>query len=263
MDINALNPGPGLFVLWSTAIGAIVASFAGLAAWRLPHQLGWNEAPRADLTLWSPGSMCEGCGRRLGFFELVPVLGWILAMGRCKSCGHRVSPAYPLAEAASGAVSAAVAWHLGWGPQSLAALFLLWGCIVLAWIDIREHWLPEIFTIPLFWIGLLFSPLDGDAWSRAAGAALAFAVMSSAMLVVGKAKGIDVFAGGDISFAAAAGAWLGFAALPSFLLVVSGSYLLYATPLRIKGQMMVPMGPALGFALVACAVFPPSMGWFP
>ena len=56
--------------------------------------------------LVQPSSRCPVCGRRLAWHENIPIVGWILVRGRCRTCGTRVSPAYPAVELLMGALFA-------------------------------------------------------------------------------------------------------------------------------------------------------------
>lgn len=78
------------------AFGACVGSFVNVVAIRLPMGMG----------LVQPSSRCPVCGRRLAWHENIPVIGWILVRGRCRTCGTRVSPAYPAVELLMGALFA-------------------------------------------------------------------------------------------------------------------------------------------------------------
>lgn len=78
------------------ALGACVGSFINVVAIRLPMGMG----------LVQPPSRCPVCGRRLRWHENIPVIGWFLVRGRCRSCGTRVSPAYAAVELLLGAMFA-------------------------------------------------------------------------------------------------------------------------------------------------------------
>ncbi len=54
---------------------------------------------KRKMSVWKPArSLCDSCGKTLGFIDLVPVLGWLLARGRSRCCGEKVSAVYPLVE---------------------------------------------------------------------------------------------------------------------------------------------------------------------
>lgn len=256
-DLSVLPPA--LLLAWAWFVGAALTSFGRLAVMRLPHQLGWREDADPSLTLSAPPSRCDGCGHRIRARHLIPVFGWLIAGGRCPDCGMRVSPMHPLIEAAGGAGwVAALAWF-GPGGQGWAACVLWQTLLFLAEIDWRETWLPAVVTFPLFWAGLLLSPFEPSVEARVLGAFCGFLLMWLSMAIVSRARDIDAFSGGDVALAAAAGAWLGFGRMPQFLLLSSLLFILLAWPARRRGQLMVPMGPALAAAFLICLILP---GWF-
>jgi leader peptidase (prepilin peptidase) / N-methyltransferase len=74
--------------------GAVLGSFAGVVRSR-----GWRAALRGR-------SRCEGCGRTLAWFELVPLASYALQGGRCRSCRAPIGRATLLAEVIGAALGA-------------------------------------------------------------------------------------------------------------------------------------------------------------
>lgn len=83
------------FVFW---FGACMGSFINVLSYRLP--LG--------MSVVSPPSRCPTCGARLKWYDNIPVLGWFLIGGRCRTCLSRVSPEYPIVEVLTGIMLAAL-----------------------------------------------------------------------------------------------------------------------------------------------------------
>lgn len=246
---------------WVFCLGMILTSFGRLAVMRLPHQLGWRADADPTLTLSAPPSRCDGCGARIRWRHLLPVVGWLLARGRCPDCAQRISPLHPLLEGIGGlGWVAALSWF-GWGAEGWAACVLWQSLLFLAEIDWREAWLPAVVTLPLFWAGLLCSPFESQMAARAWGAFFGFALMWLSMALVGRWRRMDTLSGGDIALSAAAGAWLGFGRMPGFLLLSVLFFLLYAWPARRRGQLWVPMGPALCLAWLCSLFLPEGMPW--
>ena len=73
-------------------IGLSFGSFLNVVVYRLPKKK----------SLVSPPSSCPSCEEKLGFVELIPVLGYIILRGRCKHCASSISIRYPLVELAVG-----------------------------------------------------------------------------------------------------------------------------------------------------------------
>jgi leader peptidase (prepilin peptidase)/N-methyltransferase len=91
-----------LITALSAALGAIVGSFVNVVVWRVPR----------GESIMRPGSHCPSCSTPLRATELVPVLSWVCQRGRCRTCGVRISPRYPLVELAGAACFGAIAWLL-------------------------------------------------------------------------------------------------------------------------------------------------------
>lgn len=234
--------------LW--VFGAVVASFSGLVATRLGHVQEGESVLRA---ISYPPSHCDGCGRCLNAIDLVPVVGWVVAGGRCK-CGGQISALYPAAEMSIGIASAAIPLLVGFNYTAICLIGILWAGVLASWIDFVEHIIPEEITWPLLFLGLLVSPFEHDPWARAAGAAVCCGAMWASLAAVGWLRGIDTRAGGDVALAAAAGAWLGVEGTAAFLLLSSVVFVSYSIPSRLRGDIWVPMGPALCCGLLATAM---------
>lgn len=107
---------PDWLVIWSPriataiflfAFGASVGSFLNVVVYRLP----------AGRSVVSPPSRCPRCGWRLTWRENLPIVGWLLLLGRCRRCRGRISIQYPLVELLMGGLFATVYFVLFWPPR--------------------------------------------------------------------------------------------------------------------------------------------------
>lgn len=133
----ALLP-PGVTVPGAVVLGLFFGSFLNVCI---------DRTIAGTSILWPP-SHCESCGHRLTPLELIPVLSWCLQKGRCRSCGTRLSAAYPLSELATGVLFALVVWRFGLTAAGFAALVFTSVWFVLAGIDLRTCLLPDRLTLP-------------------------------------------------------------------------------------------------------------------
>jgi leader peptidase (prepilin peptidase)/N-methyltransferase len=171
---------PYLFIL-----GAVVGSFLNVCIYRLPNSERLFDQIRG---LWSPPSHCPRCGRRILRKDNLPVIGWILLRGRCRSCRLRISPRYPLIEAANGLLFVLVffcevptSWNatiqdsclfspLGPHGDPLSSIFspmmvVFWRCayhmvlleslVVASFIDFDLRIIPDGATLPAMAVGVL------------------------------------------------------------------------------------------------------------
>ena len=75
-------------------IGTLFGSFFSLAIYRIPrHQ---------DILV--KRSYCTNCNHNLGFFDLIPILSYLLCGGKCRYCKDKISIRYFLLECSNGIV---------------------------------------------------------------------------------------------------------------------------------------------------------------
>ncbi len=125
-----------LFVL-----GAIVGSFLNVVALR------WNVKD------FGGRSRCLSCQRRLKWYELVPILSFILLCAKCRTCSGTISLQYLLVEIWTGLIFVTV-------PPMLIALFCLY--VVITLYDLKYKIIPDGLVYPsilLALIGAYFWPL--------------------------------------------------------------------------------------------------------
>ncbi|MBI3569877.1 MAG: prepilin peptidase [Gammaproteobacteria bacterium] len=229
---------PTAFLLLTALLGLITGSFLNVVIHRLPIMLErlWrrqceelDRPPAAEtpdggpFNLVYPGSRCQHCQHAIRALENIPILSFLWLRGKCAACGKAISWRYPAVELLTGILSLAVAWRLGISPPALAALFLTWALIALAFIDNDRQILPDDITLPLLWAGLLlnvfgvFVPLSSAVIGAVAGYGSLWLVYQIFRLATGK-EGMGF---GDFKLFAALGAWLGWQQLPLIILLSS------------------------------------------
>ncbi|WP_445012077.1 prepilin peptidase [Vreelandella stevensii] len=257
---------PTLLLAISLMLGLCFGSFLNVVITRLPVILmrQWrNEAlvaleqppethPRFNLAY--PASLCPSCQHAIAWHDNLPLLGWLKRRGRCANCRTRISPQYPVVELMGGLLAVAIMQLHG---PTLASLFLYAACLtllVLAVIDLRTYLLPDILTLPLLWMGLLYQLLFQPLMlpSAVIGAMAGYLILWSFYWLFKLLTGKEGMGFGDFKLLAALGAWLGWEMLPLLLIVSAGlgaiiGLTLQATMPRLRGQPM-PFGPFLALA---------------
>ena len=247
--LELLSASPAAFTGFCLALGLVVGSFLNVVIYRLPIMLerswreqcaeAYGEAGVATMpagaverfNLVVPRSACPACRQPIPGWHNIPLVSWLLLRGRCASCGARISVRYPLVEALSGALCAAVAWKFGFGWPALAALTLTWFLVALAFIDIDHQLLPDNLTLPLLWLGLLLSlfgsavpgsaSLPVDIRSSLIGAVAGYVSLWSVYHLFRLLTGKEGMGYGDFKLFSALGAWLGWQMLLPVILVAA------------------------------------------
>ena len=268
--IISFQSSPWLFYSSTLFFGLCVGSFLNVVAYRFPLMLerDWKlecheflelDPPQIEqrllsLNLSTPASACPNCGHKLRFWENIPVISYIFLKARCSSCAVSISIQYPVVELLTGLTSLVVAYKFGVTVQTLAALIFTWVLIALTLIDIKKQLLPDDITLPLLWLGLLFSfyELFTDLRSSVIGAMAGYLILWSVyqfFKLVTKKEGMGF---GDFKLLAALGAWLGFNYLPQiiFMSAIVGSIIGIAMLVigKTKQQQPIPFGPYLAIA---------------
>ncbi len=269
--IELLQHSLWLLLTATLFLGLLVGSFLNVVAWRVPRMLEreWHgqcrellgitpehtaTADEAPYNLVTPRSRCPLCDHAITALENIPLLSYLVLRGRCSACGAKISPRYPIIEAATGLLSLLVVWQLGPTPQALAGLLLLWSLIALTVIDLDHQLLPDNLTLPLLWLGLLLSlgglftsPTDAII-GAIAGYLVLWSVYHAFRLLTGK-EGMGY---GDFKLLAALGAWFGWQALPAIILFASlVGAVVGITLVLLRGHdrnIPIPFGPYLAAA---------------
>lgn len=239
---------------WALLVLApFVGSFLGVVIRRLPE----------GRPIVRGRSCCEWCGAKLTPRDLVPLVSWLLTLGRCRHCGHPLGWFYPGAELAALAI-AAIALAVDGVEQAWLDSLLGWWLLALGWIDARHWLLPDVLTLPLLVLGLALAATlaPEDLADRAAAAALGYLALRIVGWVYQRLRHREGLGQGDAKLFAAAGAWLGIAALPQVILVAALAALAMAIGLSLTGARMrahsaLPFGPFLALATWVLWLFGP------
>lgn len=114
--------------IWIFFLGAVMASFLNATLYRLEKGYKYPEIIKL-------GSHCENCKKILKWWELIPIIGYLIIRGKCSKCGEKVNFYYPLSELILGTIFVlffvyAIPLYL-W----LVAIFLF----ILSYFDVKEQ----------------------------------------------------------------------------------------------------------------------------
>lgn len=111
-------------------------------------------------------SHCEHCKKTLRWFELVPLVSFIMLGGSCARCKTKLSFQYPVVELVSGLIFALVPYRVetffGISGGLLFGVAAFWvvvfeAILVMSIIDIRLGIIPDELTVFLVILGIFFA----------------------------------------------------------------------------------------------------------
>lgn len=229
-------------------------------------------------------SHCPKCKKTLHWFELIPLLSFIVQGGRCRNCKASLNFQYPFVEILSGLIFVfipCVIYKFGLPPAAYYLLSAIWifvflTLLLITLIDARLSIIPDEANVFLGVLGLISLPLinrlsdsaqgsflgsfssmfsfSTNVWvSHVSGAFFALLVFG-AIIIITRGRGMGM---GDVKLVAPLGLLFGW---PDIILLVALSFIIgsifgvYVMIFKHKNlKSAVPFGPFL--ALAATVVF--------
>ena len=105
-------------------------------------------------------SFCFSCGKRLAWYELIPILSYIFLRGHCSSCKSKISSQYILVEICTAILFAGLAIKGYVGLHLVISIIALSLLVAIFAYDIRHKIVPDglVYTfIALSFVSLFFS----------------------------------------------------------------------------------------------------------
>jgi leader peptidase (prepilin peptidase)/N-methyltransferase len=239
--------------------GALIGSFLNVCIYRLP---------RRESIAW-PGSHCPSCSHPIAWYDNIPIVSYLILLGRCRNCRVRIPSRYPVVEALNALGYVALLWFFGLSWATAAYGLLLSALLVVAGTDLSHKIIPNVVTFPGIVVGLVSAAtvlpiglVDGLIGLLVGGGILCFLAWVSPYLF-----GKEGMGGGDIKLLAMIGAFLGWK--PALVTIMLGSFFgsvvgitLIAARVIKRGDY-IPFGPFLVCGAVVALFFGQSiLDWY-
>lgn len=202
-------------------------------------------------------SFCPSCGKKLLWWELLPVLSYALLRGKCSNCHSKISPQYPLVELWTGVLFVSLYSVYGFSIQYVISLIIFCLYTVILIYDLRHKIIPDSLVYLSIFISLIFRLYSGGSVSDWIAGPVFFAIFGSIWLF---SKG-RVMGFGDAKLVLSIGLLLGSALGTSALVVAFWVGALLSIALMLfyrKGITMkteIPFAPFLIFGAWLSLVF--------
>lgn len=241
--------------------GSIIGSFLNVCIYRMP----------LEKSVVSPRSYCPQCKKTIPWYDNIPMLSYIILLGRCRSCKARIPFRYFLVELFTAGLFLVLFKLYNFSLDFFIYAIFVSGLIVATFVDIQHRIIPDEISVGGIVVGLLLGAVKGLHFNPLA---YGFRPLVQSLLGIIVGGGIiyltgaifnffyfDVFkkplidgekeamGGGDVKLLAMIGAFLGWkAAILTFFLAPFFGAVIGIAHLLIKKDHTIPYGPFLSLA---------------
>ena len=117
-----------LYLIIFFIFGSIMGSFYHVIATRLSN----------GLSIVKPASHCEKCKHVLKWYELIPIVSYIIQLGKCRECKTKIPISYVLMEICTG-ILFAVCYHVFDTPIEIAISIIFVSSLIIIIISDIEY----------------------------------------------------------------------------------------------------------------------------
>ena len=154
------------------AMGATIGSFLNVCIYRMPLGLSVNDPKR---------SFCPICKYQIPWYHNLPLVTWLVLLGKCKNCSAKIPVRYWLVELGT-AIAFVLIWRefvdvqriiptepgqtgfaysiVGW-PVAICYWLFACGLIVATFVDFEHKIIPDEITIGGTVVGILLASIVG------------------------------------------------------------------------------------------------------
>lgn len=234
----------GLYILIFFILGLVFGSFYNVVGFRLPNH--------EEIVFTK--SHCQHCNHKLKWYELIPVLSFIIQGGRCRNCKQKISLFYPFVELCTAILFAVSFYSFGFSYNFFIALVLVSLFMIILVSDLNFLIIPDSILIVSSILILIVQFLSGGikgGFSALGSGILLFAIMYFIMFLGNVAFKKESLGGGDVKLMFVAGLVLHplvgiFSIFLASVLALPVSLLLLYT----NKEHVMPFGPFIALAIL-------------
>ncbi len=250
-----------LFVIF--LFGLCLGSFLNVCIYRLPR----------EQSVVGGRSYCPGCERTISWHDNIPLLSYLILLGRCRYCDEKISFRYFIVELLSGLAVTLSAFYWLFLPDKphwfnfVAYSYLILVSLAIFFVDFEFSIIPNELSYALIITGLAagfftHAPLSTGRisfvpqqfWWSLAGFLVGGIIFLVLALVSPLIYGQSALGMGDVKLIAGYGAWMGpqaalFIIIAGSLIgAIVGSALMFYRGKSLRNE--IPFGPFLCLAAV-------------
>lgn len=240
-----------VFSIFAACFGVIVGSFLNVVILRLPKK---------NVSIVFPASHCPRCEHPLSWYENIPLISYVLQLGKCRHCQTTIAIQYPIVELLMGLLTLALYSKFGFSVTFWGYFFFTSALLVISYIDMHLLVIPDAITLAGIVAGIIFSIVSPELYwfDSILGILLGGGGLYTVAFVYWLLRKKEGMGGGDIKLLAMLGAFLGWQSICFILFVssITGIVVAMFSLIRHKWGMKTrtPFGPFLCFAGI-CYIF--------
>ena len=229
-------------------LGSLIGSFLHVVATRLAH----------DESIIYPSSHCPICNHKLKWYELIPIVSYLIQRGRCRECETHIPISYLIIEIVTG-ILFAVCYNEFFLSSKLIISLIFVSILITVIVSDIEYMiiLDEVLmfgSVLIIIISFILEGLDSTTL-HVVDAAFAFASMYALKIIGDFLFKKESLGGGDIKLMFFFGLVIGFdMAIVSIFIATFIAFPIALVILFMKKDNMIPFGPFLSMAAILIVI---------
>ncbi len=242
-----------LCYIYCFVIGTCVASFMNVIVDRVPRHEDFVHGR----------SHCESCGHMLKWYDLIPILSYVLLRGKCRYCKAKIPMRGFFVELFGGLVSVFCFYRYQFSIETVLLFVVSMILLAITLIDHDTMIIPDGLNIALFIVCFVLCIVRHLTVSDAVLGMLCIAVPMFILILLIP----DCFGGGDVKLMFASGIALGmkYSLLAAFIgILVAGIYCIYLIlTKKVSKKAHIAFGPYLSLGIFIALVYGPEIvSWY-
>ena len=208
-------------------------------------------------------SSCPNCKNKIPWYDNIPLLSFILLMGKCRLCKKPIDLQYFIVELISAISFVSIYYFFGLTLAALLLLILSIFFIIIFFIDLKHFIIPNELTFPLMIIGFIksFDPnlnqtIFPNYINSLIGGVFGYLIIWLIIFFYKKVRKKEGMGLGDAKLMAVIGFWFGWVSIPFTIFISSVVALILVIPSLInKSRKMsseIPFGP---YIIIGCILY--------
>jgi len=233
--------------------GSLWGSFANVCIYRLPE----------NKNVITGRSSCPNCKNKIPWYDNIPLLSFILLMGKCRLCKKQIDLQYFIVELISAISFVSIYYFFGLTLAALLLLILSIFFIIIFFIDLKHFIIPNELTFPLMIIGFIksFDPnlnqtIFPNYINSLIGGLFGYSIIWLIIFIYKKIRNKEGMGLGDAKLLAVVGFWFGWVSIPFVIFISSAVALILVIPSILnKSRKMsseIPFGP---YIIIGCILY--------